>query len=88
MNECSPATVWERHSDKVELFIRSKVNHDDVYQDILHDVFLKIKEKEERIKWLEQPASYIIKMAQNAVIDYYRKQKQLASLTNHQNCSR
>ena len=36
----------------------------------------KITEKEERIKWIEQPASYVIKMAQNAVINYYRLQKQ------------
>jgi RNA polymerase sigma-70 factor (ECF subfamily) len=43
----------------------------------LHDLFLKISDRQEKIALLEKPASYIIKMAQNAVIDYYRAQKEI-----------
>lgn len=76
MNSCNTtAQIWEQHSDKLKEFICNKLNHDDNCNDILHDLFLKITQKEERIKWIEQPASYVIKMAQNAVIDYYRSQK-------------
>jgi RNA polymerase sigma-70 factor, ECF subfamily len=71
----SISELWKENSQRLENFICNKVNHDDHCHDILHDLFLKITEKEERIKLVEQPASYIIKMAQNAVIDFYRTQK-------------
>ncbi|OQP66339.1 hypothetical protein A3860_12610 [Niastella vici] len=76
MGSCNTSNkIWQEHEEKLKAFICSKVSGDDSCQDILHDVFLKITENEERIKWVEQPASYVIKMAQNAVIDYYRLQK-------------
>jgi RNA polymerase sigma-70 factor, ECF subfamily len=79
MNSCT-AQIWEQHSDKLKSFICNKVNGDDSCHDILQDVFLKISENAERIKWVEQPASYVIKMAQNAVIDYYRLKRKTAQL--------
>lgn len=76
MSSCTTsAQIWEEHSEKLKAFICNKVNGEDHCHDILHDVFLKIVRKEERIKWVEQPASYVIKMAQNTIIDYYRTQK-------------
>lgn len=71
--------IWEEHSGKLKAFICQKVNHDDQCHDILHDVFIKITENAERIKWSEKPASYVIKMAQNAVIDHYRSMKKNVS---------
>ncbi|MFL5747169.1 MAG: sigma-70 family RNA polymerase sigma factor [Niastella sp.] len=82
MNACtSTSQIWEQHSDKLKNFICSKVNGDDCCEDILHDVFVKISENEERIKWVEKPASYVIKMAQNAVIDHYRLKSKTTQLT-------
>ncbi|HEV8283623.1 MAG TPA: sigma-70 family RNA polymerase sigma factor [Chitinophagaceae bacterium] len=75
MSSCTSLQIWEEHNEKLKTFICNKLNGDDHCHDILHDVFLKIKEKEDRIKGIEQPASYMIKMAQNAVIDFYRSQK-------------
>jgi RNA polymerase sigma-70 factor, ECF subfamily len=70
--------LWKENSQRLENFICSKVNHEDHCHDILHDLFLKISEKEEKLRLVEQPASYVIKMAQNAVIDYYRAKKKAA----------
>lgn len=76
----STATVtsklWKEHSERLRQFICVKVNHDDCCNDILHDLFLKLNSREEKIALLEKPASYIIKMAQNAVIDHYRSRKE------------
>jgi len=81
MSSCNTSNeIWQQHSDKLKAFICSKVNGDDSCHDILHDVFLKITENKERIKWVEQPASYVIKMAQNAVIDHYRLKKKTTEL--------
>ena len=81
MSSCNTSNkIWQEHSDRLKTFICSKVNGDESCQDILHDVFLKIIENEERIKWVERPAAYVIKMAQNAVIDYYRLKKKTTQL--------
>lgn len=48
MRLCNTSSqIWEEHNEKIKAFICSKVNGDDNCQDILHDVFLKITEKEE-----------------------------------------
>ena len=70
-----PKQFWQNYSDTLKTFIASKIKDADNCQDILQDVFLKITEKEERLKWIEQPASYVIKMAQNAIMDHYRSKK-------------
>ena len=71
MSTCTKSIqIWEEHGDKLKAFICSKVNGEDHCRDILHDVFLKITEKEDRIKLVENPASYVIKMAQNSIFDY------------------
>lgn len=80
--ELTAIQIWEQHSERLQTFICNKLNHDDSCNDILHDVFLKIIEKEERIKWIEKPASYVIKMAQNSIIDYYRTRKKNTSCCN------
>ena len=69
------AKIWQENSVRIKQFICYKVDHDDCCNDILHDLFLKITDNSEKIALVEKPASYIIKMAQNAVIDFYKKQK-------------
>jgi RNA polymerase sigma-70 factor, ECF subfamily len=67
--------IWQENNVKIKQFICYKVNDDDCCNDILHDLFLKITDNSEKIALIEKPASYIIKMAQNAVIDFYKTQK-------------
>lgn len=69
--------IWDENHDRLKQFICYKVKGDDACNDILHDLFLKISDKREKIALLEKPASYIIKMAQNAIIDFYRAKKKL-----------
>jgi RNA polymerase sigma-70 factor (ECF subfamily) len=73
------AQIWQKHSEMLKTFICGKVNGEDRCHDILHNVFLKLTNNEDRIKVIAQPASYIIKIAQNAIIDYYRSQKKILS---------
>lgn len=67
--------IWQENSARIKQFICYKVDDDDCCNDILHDLFLKITDNSEKIALVEKPASYIIKMAQNAVIDFYKKRK-------------
>jgi len=86
MTTCTTSIqIWEEHSEKLKAFICSKVSGEDHCYDILHDVFLKITEKEERIKLVEKPASYVIKMAQNSIADYYRTRKKSIQIQQEEN---
>ena len=78
------AQLWQKQSEKLKTFICRKVNGEDVCHDILHDVFLKLINNEDRISVIEQPASYIIKMAQNTIIDYYRSKKKIISQSQNE----
>src|SRR4051812_14963402 len=67
--------IWQENSVRIKQFICYKVDDDDCCNDILHDLFLKINDNSEKIALVEKPTSYIIKMTQNAVIDFYKKKK-------------
>lgn len=76
MEDCSTVSeIWKENSAKLKNFICNKVDHQTICEDILHDVFLKLITNEERIKLVNQRSSYLIKIAHNLVVDFYRKQK-------------
>lgn len=65
--------VWEHHSNNLKALICQKVNHNDCCQDILQDVYIKVIENFDKIEKAGNLKSYLLKMADNAVVDYYRK---------------
>ena len=69
--------IWEDNNEKLKAFVCGKTKGSDDCHDILQDVFLKITEKEERIRLAKKPAAYVIQMAKNAVVDYYRSKQNI-----------
>ena len=53
--------------------ICARVKHDDCCEDILQDVYLKALQRLPQLEKAENLASYMMKMADNAVVDYFRK---------------
>ncbi|MGE7775961.1 sigma-70 family RNA polymerase sigma factor [Chitinophaga sp. NPDC101104] len=58
---------------KLEKRICSRVNHADCCEDILQDVYLKLLQRLPQISQAENVIPYVMKMADNAVADYFRK---------------
>ena len=64
----------------LKLFIYSKVNNEELAEDILHDVFLKAHSGIGKLNDSLKLNAWIYQIARNAVIDYYRSKKQTIAL--------
>jgi RNA polymerase sigma-70 factor, ECF subfamily len=65
--------VWEQFSNRLHLFINSKVNNRDDAEDILQDVFLKIHDNLHNLQNIQKIESWIYQITRNTITDYYRK---------------
>ena len=75
MTTCEPNELYLQFSDKLESYIRSKVQDEDLAKDILHDTFIKVIDCCKQDRKCEHPKSYVFQMANNLIYDYYRNQK-------------
>jgi RNA polymerase sigma-70 factor (ECF subfamily) len=78
-DEYALATLIERHQTKIYGFIYSKIQDRDVCEDVFQDTFVKViktlksKSYNEEGKFLP----WVMRIAHNLVIDYYRKSKKM-----------
>jgi len=66
--------IWQEHHNKLLTFIRKQVKQKEVAEDLLHDVFLKIRDKIGQLKDQEKLQSWMFQLTRNVIIDYFRKQ--------------
>ncbi|UKN03629.1 RNA polymerase sigma factor SigZ [Paracrocinitomix mangrovi] len=71
----STELIWKDFSDRLQLFILSKVNNLDIANDLLQDVFVKIHQNQDQLKDGTKLESWLFQICRNAIIDYYRKKK-------------
>ena len=78
-DEQSLSILIERHQSKIYGFIYSKINDKDLCEDIFQDTFIKViktlkaKSYNEEGKFLP----WVMRIAHNLVIDYFRKSKRM-----------
>ncbi len=78
-DESALAILIDRHQSKIYGFIYSKVNDRDLSEDIFQDTFIKViktlkaKSYNEEGKFLP----WVMRIAHNLVIDYFRKSKKM-----------
>jgi RNA polymerase sigma-70 factor (ECF subfamily) len=72
--------IWGEFAAKLGRFIRARVTDPATAEDILHDVFLKIHGRLDRLKDLAGLQGWLYLIARNAVIDYYRTRKQTSEV--------
>ena len=69
--------LYEDFSKPLKAFIRKRINDPALTEDLLHDVFLKIHNQIGALQEEDKLASWIYRIARNAVIDSYRKRKDM-----------
>ncbi len=75
------AQLYDRHFDKVYRYIYFKVGNRLEAEDLTHEVFFKALEAIGSYKWRQLPfSSWLFRIAQNEVIDYFRRQKKETTL--------
>lgn len=68
-------TIWLEYHKKLLAFIRTKVNEENIAEDILQEVFVKIHAQMRSLKEETKLRSWIYQITRNTIIDYYRTQK-------------
>ncbi|MDD7886198.1 RNA polymerase sigma factor SigZ [Flavivirga sp. 57AJ16] len=74
--------IWKDFNDELKIFILKKVKDEDITNDILQDVFIKIIDNADKIKQAKSVQQYIYGIARNTTIDHFRKSAQKAVFKN------
>ena len=73
-------SIWEEFNKPLKSFIKRRVKNDQDVDDILQNVFYKIHTGIGSLRDSDKIYSWVYKIARNAVIDFYRKQKSEANM--------
>jgi RNA polymerase sigma-70 factor (ECF subfamily) len=68
-------TAWNENQQALKNWLVKKTGDRDLAEDILQEVFIKALQHKERFCTLSDAKSWLFRVAQNSVIDVYRKSK-------------
>ena len=79
-DESSFEILLTRHKNRVYAFIMSKIKNKDISEDIFQDTFIKVINSLKSGKYNEEGKflPWVMRIAHNLVIDYFRKNKKLS----------
>ena len=71
--------LLKRHRDKIFGFIYSKVRNQELTEDLFQDTLFKVVRTLKKGKYIEEGKflSWVVRIAHNIIIDYYRKQNKM-----------
>lgn len=72
-NTLNTETLWQKFSDQVRRFIRSRVSNDDEAEDVLQDIFIRIHKGIDGIRHEDRLQSWVFGIARRALADFYRQ---------------
>ncbi len=77
-------TLISRHREKVYTYILYNVRDPHLSEDIFQDTFIKVIKSLRRGKYKDNGRfiSWVLRIAHNLIIDHYRKEKQLQTVSN------
>ncbi len=81
-NENVLEQLINRHRDKIFGFIYSKVRNQELSEDLFQDTLFKVVRTLKKGKYLEEGKflSWVIRIAHNIIIDYFRKQNKMKNV--------
>tara|TARA_B110001452_G_C15115446_1_gene388818 strand:+ start:33 stop:575 length:543 start_codon:yes stop_codon:yes gene_type:complete len=72
--------IWQEYKHQLERFLRSKINNPSDVEELLQDILLKTHRHLATIEHQSSLKSWLFTLANNAIIDFYRKQKHFDEL--------
>jgi len=69
------AEIWEEHKTHLRGYVAKRVRERDAVDNILQDVFVKAHDNLHALKFRGSVASWLFRIASNAITDHYRAQK-------------
>lgn len=73
---------WTKVQDELRSFIQKRVKDNDLADDIVQDVFLKLHANSARVRDLNKITGWIFQVARNSIIDQFRKQSKQINLND------
>ena len=75
-----------RHKSKVYSYIYINIKNRELAEDIFQDTFIKVIKSLEAGKYNDEGKflSWVMRIAHNLIIDYYRKEKQFRTISNNE----
>ncbi len=75
--------IWVDFAGKLKSFIISKVRSEQIAEDILQDVFIKIHGSIDQLRDETKVQSWIYQITRNSIVDYFRIVKKENNLSQH-----
>lgn len=72
--------IWNEFSEQLGRFIRARVADPATAEDLLQDVFIKFQMRYEHLRDPTKLRGWLLLVARNAIIDYYRTRKNTCEL--------
>ena len=79
---CDVPALWQEHKNELRNFILKRVKDQDLTNDILQDVLMKVYKFCISKSGVRNIRSWLFQIAQNTITDYYRKQSKFSDLDN------
>ena len=73
--------IWDESRNRIKAFIAKRIKNESDVEDVLQDVFFKIHQKIPELKDPTKLYSWVFQTTRNAIIDYYREQKNAANFS-------
>lgn len=67
--------IWNQFNKELLRFINSKVKNEDIANDILQEVFIKIHQNISKLKDKDKLVSWVYNITRNSINDYFRSNK-------------
>lgn len=74
--------IWDEFSEALKRFIYNRVKNNEITNDLLQEVFIKIHLNIHKIKKQESIKSWIYTITNNTINDYFKKQSKLHKLNS------
>jgi len=74
--------IWNEYHEKLHRFIENRVKDKFLADDILQEVFIKIYSRIDTLKDTDKLQSWMFQITRNALIDHYRKFKNVEELSD------
>ena len=79
---CNVPALWQEHKNELRSFILKRVKDQDLTNDILQDVLIKVYNFCISKSGVKNIRSWLFQIAQNTISDHYRKQSKYTDLDN------
>jgi RNA polymerase sigma-70 factor, ECF subfamily len=65
--------IWQDHYRQLRMYIYRQVKDETLTEDLLHDVYVRVREKIKSVEDARKISSWLYRVTSNVVIDYFRK---------------